>query len=257
MEAFLFGNSFRDNLRFTRLLPWLALGGLALMMGATWSRLNPEASLVEQYSNVVKIFVLHLLALVSAVYTTAILSQEVEQKTIVYLLTRPVPRWKLLLFRWLASVCVVTLIGWLGLMLVSAGAYKSGWLSNPLLIPDMKAVFFGSFAYGALFLLVSLLFNRAMIICLIYAFGWELSVPNMPGESYFASVFSHMQAIAQHPAGASSDNKVLQAMMGDLGINTLSPGTSYAVLILLTTVCAGLSLWWFSTFEYVPREDAE
>lgn len=257
MEAFLFASSLKDNLRLGRLLPWLLLGLIALAMGTVWHRLNPDATQLDQYSSVVKIFVLHLLALVSAVYTTAILSQEVEQKTIVYLLTRPVPRWKLLLFRWLSSVLVVTLIGWLGLFMVSFGVFRSGWLSNPLLLGDMKSVLFGAFAYGALFLLVSLLFNRAMIICLIYAFGWELSVPNMPGEIYFASVFSHMQAIAQHPSSQTSDNKLVQAMMGDLGVNTLSPGTSYAVLILLTALCAGLSLMWFSKFEYVPREDAE
>jgi len=256
MEGFLYFSSLKEFLRPGRLLPWIVLAFAAMALGVAWKHLDPNASQAEQYSNVAFILVFRLLALTSAVYTTAIVSQEVEQKTIVYLLTRPVPRWKLLVFRWLASVTAVFIVGAIGAVLLSAGVYGSP-SKNDLLTNDLWALFLGACAYGALFLLVSLAFNRAMIICLLFAFGWETSVPNMPGEIYYASIFSHLQSIAQHPSPAQSGPKALQLISGEMNANALSAKTSLPILLILTVVLVAISAWWFTHFEYVPREDAE
>ncbi len=256
MEAFLFTSTLKDYMRPARLLPWLILAVAAMALGMAWKNLDPESTKIEQYSNVSFILLFRLLALVSAVFTTAIISQEVEQKTIVYLLTRPVPRWKLLLFRWFASVAAVTLVGAIGVVLVSIGVFKNP-MSNPMFLGDLWAVFLGALAYGSLFLLVSLLFNRAMIICLLFAFGWETSVPNMPGEIYYASIFSHLQAVAQHPSPKDAGNRGLSLIAGELNANALSAGTSLPILIIVSVLLVAASAWWFTRFEYVPREDAE
>ncbi len=256
MEGFLYLSALKDFLRPMRLLPWVVLALAAMALGAAWKTLDPSSTPTEQYSNVAFILIFRLLALASAVYTTAIISQEVEQKTIVYLLTRPIARWKLLVFRWLASVTAVTVIGWIGVFLLSIGVFHNP-LKNDLLINDMWAIFLGACAYGSLFLLISLAFNRAMIICLLFAFGWETSVPNMPGEIYYASIFSHLQAIAQHPSPPSSGMKVLQLISGELNANALSVKTSLPILIVMSAALVAMSAWWFTHFEYVPREDAE
>ncbi len=44
-----------------------------------------------------------------------------------------------------------------------------------------------------------------MIICLLYLIGWEGLVPNMPGTMYYLSIFSHLQAVAQHPVRADAE----------------------------------------------------
>jgi ABC-2 type transport system permease protein len=256
MEAFLYSSSLKDFLRPARLLPWIVLAIAAMGLGAVWKQLSPNSTQVEQYSNVAFILVFRLLALTSAVFTTAIISQEVEQKTIVYLLTRPIPRWKLLLFRWLASITAVTIVGAIGVFLLSVGVYKDPF-KNGLMLSDMWAIFLGACAYGSLFLLISLLFNRAMIICLLFAFGWETSVPNMPGEIYYASIFSHLQAVAQHPAPTQNGGKGMQLISGQMNANMLSASTSLPILIVMTVLLVAASMWWFTHFEYVPREDAE
>ncbi len=225
-----------------------------MLMGDVWNQLQPDASAQEAYSRVSSIFVYHILALVSAIFTTAIISQEVEQRTIVYLLTRPVPRWKLLTLRYAASVIVVAFVGILCAVLSSIGAYH-GFGSNPLLAKDCAALVVGACAYGALFLLVSLMFNRAMIICLLFAFGWETAVPNMPGEMYYLSIYSYLQGIAQHPS--AGDNRLLALLIGGNADNTLTAGTSYFVMAALVVALIALGSWWFTTFEYLPREDAE
>jgi len=254
MESAIFGQALREYFRPRRFLPWMFLAALCLLMAFKWDSMQSGASASDSYGQVSSIFVFHILALASAIFTTAIISQEIEQKTIVYLLTRPVPRWKLLTLRYLASVIVVSTVGIMCAVLASVGAYH-GSGSNPLLVKDCVALIVGAFAYGALFLVVSLMFNRAMIICLLFAFGWETAVPNMPGQMYLLSIYSYLQAIAQHPSAGA--NKLLGFLTSSNGDNTLSASTSYMAMTGFVAVLIGLGSWWFTNFEYLPREDAE
>jgi ABC-2 type transport system permease protein len=255
-ELFLIRHSLREFLRMRRLLPWIVLSLGALVLAMFWGRILPTSTPPQQYGTVSSMIVFRMLALASAIFTTAIISQEVEQKTIVYLLTRPVPRWKMLLSRYVASVLVVVLLGLFGALMVSIGVYGlGGAFSHPLLAKDALAIVLGAFAYGALFLLISLLFNRSIIICLLFAFGWEAGVANMPGDLYYLSIFSYMQAVAEHPSEMTS--RLIDFATGDLGMNLLTRAQAIPVLLMLTALLLLISAWWFTRFEYVPREDAE
>jgi ABC-2 type transport system permease protein len=256
IESFIFRHAVREFLMLRRVLPWLLLSLGAFALAYYWESLSPNSTQAEQYANVSSMIVFRMVALASAIFTTSIISQEVEQKTIVYLLTRPVPRWKLLLARFAASALVVALLGIFGSFVVSIGVYGfAGAFGNPLFVSDLLAIVLGALAYGGLFLFISLIINRAMIVCLLFAFGWETMVPNMPGEQLARlSIFSHMQAIAEHP---SSGSKVLNFFAGDLGTNLITRGDAVPVLILVAAVALGVASWWFTRFEYVPREDAE
>lgn len=258
MESYLYLSSLREFMRFKRTVIWIVMGLVGLLLGSLWHRLSESSTPTDQYTTVTGILTFHVLALASAIFTSAVVSQEVEQKTIVYLLTRPVARWKILLFRFLASVTAVAILSIFGVLCVSFGVYGNKLFSNALLLNDLLAVLFGAFAYGALFLLLSLLLNRSMIVCLLFAFGWETSVPRMPGEMYRLSIYSHLEAISQHP-GLSTDSgsPIANIISGGLGSNIIAPSTAYAILVILTVSLAAVSMMWFSRFEYVPREDAE
>src|SRR5258708_16965542 len=54
-----------------------------------------------------------LLVILSVVFGTGVLAQEIEQKTIVYLLTRPVPRWRIMLMKFLGAVTSIIVTIWL------------------------------------------------------------------------------------------------------------------------------------------------
>ncbi len=257
IERYLVGRALKDFLRAKRLIPWLLLLGFTFALGAIWRTLSPDSTQADQYGQVSSILVFRMLALASAIYTTAIISQEVEQKTIVYLLTRPVSRGTLLLTRYLASVVVVAAIGIVSAWVLSIAVYHGNGLANPLLIKDIEALCVGALAYGSLFLFVSLLFNRSMLICLLFIFGWETSVPNMPGELYRLSVFSYLQSIAEHPQNPDLGKNLMSFVSGTLGTNVVSSGTAVTTMVVLTIVGIVASAWWFTRFEYVPREDAE
>ena len=255
MEGAIFMQAVRENLRFRRVIPWLFLGGVVVLgFALNWETFQPGADKETQYAAVSSIFVFHILALISAILTSTILNQEVENKTIVYLLTRPVPRWKLLFFRYLACSLVVAALASINAVFASAGVYH-GLSGNSFLIKDIAALTVGAFAYGAFFMLIGLLFNRAMIVCLLFAFGWETAVPNMPGQMSYLSINTYLQAIAQHPSTGS--NKGLAALSAALGENSISTSTGYLTMIVFIVVLVVFGAGWFTHFEFLPREDAE
>lgn len=256
MEAFLLQSSILDCLRMKRLWPWLMLAAFSFLVALGWNSLSRVPDHQSIYSQVSFTIVFKLVALASAIFSTAAIGQEVEQKTIVYLVTRPVERWKILLARYLASSAVVAMIGILCAVCVSLAVYRGGAFGNPLLWRDIVALTVAAFAYGGLFIFLSLLLNRAMLWCLLYAFGWETLVPNMPGDASYLSIFSYASTIAAHPS--EGDHRgLIQFMSGQLGDNAMAVGTAWGVIVVMAVGLAAASALWFSHFEYVPREDAE
>jgi ABC-2 type transport system permease protein len=249
----------REALRFRKLIAWLLLAIASLALAASWHFLSQGSedpiTATDRYVNVVNLLVFRLLPLASAIYTTMVVSQEIEQKTIVYLLTRPIERWKLLVGRWGATVTAVIIISLIGMVATILGSGGPGKVHVNFLL-DILALVLGAAAYGSLFLFVTLLFNRALIICVLFAFGWESSVPNLPTGLQKLSILAHMQAIAKHPE-AEGGKKFLEAISGVLGENNMSAATSAFALIVFSVVMVGLSAYWFTTHEYIPREDSE
>lgn len=255
MFAFLVSTAFKEYFRMRRLWPWLLLAGFCFLVAFGWSEWGFRPRPDRVYSLVSLSLVFKVLALASAIYSTSVIGQEVEQRTIVYLLTRPVPRWMIILSRFVASSVVVALIGILAAIGVSLAAYKAGAFANEMLWRDMGALSVGAFAYGALFVLISLMVNRAMLVCLLYTFGWELLVPNLKGDAAALSVFNYLEAIANHPE-VSQRRGLLTFLSGQLAGESVSPLGAFLTMAISVGILAFAACWWFSNFEYLPRDDA-
>ena len=250
MTSAIFLHALKEASRFRRVAPWLFIGFLCLLLAAFWPNFVPSATATQSYVSVVALAAIRVLALGSAILTTGVIGQEIEGRTIVYLLTRPVPRWLLLLTRFAASVLVVFTLAAVALIFSSLGAFHGG--GNPYLMRDLGVALLGALAYGSLFLFISLAVNRALIWCVLFAFGWESAVPSMPGDIYRASILSHLQAVMQHPR--TGGGSVL-ALLG--GSSTISARSGVTTLLVASALLLALSAWWFTKFEFVPREDAE
>jgi ABC-2 type transport system permease protein len=243
----------REGLRLRKMLPWLMLAFVAFLFAMFWGRFASDATPADKYVNVINLLIFRLLPLSAAIYSTMIVAQEIEQKTIVYLLTRPIPRWQLIIGRWAATATTVVIISVIGMISAQMGS-RGG---TAVVARDLLAVGLGAAAYTSLFMFITLLFNRALIICVLFAFGWESSVPNLPTGLQGLSILSHMQAIAKHPDGGESGGQVLDLIAGLLGKTDMNPLTSGFGLLVFSVVMVGLSAYWFSTHEFIPREDSE
>lgn len=121
--------------------------------------------------------------LIAMLYATAAFAQEIEEKTIFLLLTRPYPRARLLrdkaLAAWLAcavpSALAVALPAATMLPLDDPAARSIG-------LAYLAAALLASTAYAALFLRVGLAGSRPMVWAAGIALGWEGLVGTTPGN---------------------------------------------------------------------------
>lgn len=256
-DAFIFSHAFRDFSRLKRLAGWFFVALAMFGMAKGFMSLN-DIEPAKAYSLLSALLVFRILPLASAILSTAVISQEIEQKTIVYLLTRPIDRYRLLLFRSLASMLVVMIVTVFSWAAVGIATFGMGFISNPYALRDLVAIAAGAVAYGSLFVFVSLLFNRSMIFNLIFAFAWETSIPSMPGNMSLLSISTYLNSVAQRAPTETGPNggAALGNLANAIGSSSVSPGIAWLVLILLSGVCLLAGMWWFTKFEFVPREDA-
>jgi hypothetical protein len=138
----LYTAALRDLLRVKRVV----LGGiLVLLPGALallWRLRAPDDfDPVDIYHEMSSIVVYgFLLVIVSVVLGTGIIGQEMEQKTIVYLLTKPVARWKILLSKALAAATGTVIAAWsaTALLALSVADTTQGTNSFQLRISDIR-----------------------------------------------------------------------------------------------------------------------
>jgi ABC-2 type transport system permease protein len=240
-------------LRPKRFAIWVIVAIAMVVLGQVFLRFTPTSTATAAYSTLSELIVFRILALAAAIFATGVVSQEVEQKTIVYLLTRPVPRPVLILARTLAASITVSIVGILAAIGTALGTRAT---FGELFFRDCSALILGSFAYCALFVLVSLLINKSMVINLIFAFGYEAAVPKMPGDIYKVSINSYLMSIASHPmiAPVTSDAAPVAT---PAAVNTIQPGAAWLAMIGLVVLCSMFNAQWFDRNEYVPREDGD
>ena len=254
MELYLYRSALGDMLRPKRIVLWTIISILVFAIALAVQRLTPAAPATDVYTLMSSVLVYRLLALTAAIFASAVIAQEVEQKTIVYVLTRPIPRWKILIFRMLAAITTVFFITALAATFLSLSINRG---LTDVYFRDLIALAVGAFAYTSLFTLISLLVNRAMIYCLVFAFGWETAVANMPGGMYWMSLYNYITSIANHPKPAGDDQSFLDALAGNMAAASIPTSTAWIAMPAFAIVCAAFGAWWFSEFEYTPREDAE
>ena len=108
-------------------------------------------------------------------YGTALMADEVEEKTITYLFTRPIPRGAVLVGKYLAYLAVTVLIVLPSIMLVFFLVMPIGGgsiaQSFPDLLKDLLLLAAGLAVYGALFAFIGARLKRPLLIGLFFAFG--------------------------------------------------------------------------------------
>ncbi|HKC11204.1 MAG TPA: ABC transporter permease [Vicinamibacteria bacterium] len=195
-------------------------------------------------------YVRNFLPLAALFYATALIADEVEGKTLPYLLTRPIPRSAILLGKfaaYLTTTLTLTLpatVVTFFLLLTARGLSGLG-ASVPDLFRDMGVMVLALLAYGALFTLLGVLLRRPVIPGLLFLFAWEL-IANLPGYLPRFTITVWLRSLmTHHPA---------EEGLAGLFAQTLPAGMCLGVLAALIAGFLGLSLWIFSNREYVLEQ---
>jgi ABC-2 type transport system permease protein len=211
------------------------------------ARMPAEITGLHLYGYLVALFwVRNALPLAALFYATALIADEVEGRTLTYLITRPIRRSAILAGKF-AAYLVTTLCLALPAAVVtffvlatSRGANLAG--SVPDLFRDLGVLALTLLVYGALFALMGVLMKRPLLPGLLFLFVWEMAA-NLPGYVPRFTITAWLRSLVTHrPAGRGLSEIFGQVLPADL---------SLVVLAVLTAVFLWLALWIFSSREYV------
>jgi ABC-type transport system involved in multi-copper enzyme maturation permease subunit len=185
------------------------------------------------------LYIRFIVPVLGVFYGTALVADEVEDKTITYLFTRPIRRGAVLVGKFLAYLaCTVLLIlpsvVVVYLLIVPLGGGSIG-REFPLLLEDLGMLVVGLAAYGAVFAAVGARLKRPLVIGLIFAFGWEPGVLLFPGYLKRLTVAYYLQAMVPHAMPAESSVSALLQVFREVPTIGVS-------LASLAVIC-GLTLW--------------
>lgn len=184
------------------------------------------------------LFIRFIVPILGVFYGTSLIADEVEDKTITYLFSRPIPRGAVLVGKYFAYlVCTIfvvlpsiTLV-WL-LVVPMKGSLGP---SFPDLLKDLGLLALGLAAYGALFALAGAALKRPLLIGLIYVLGWEPLVMAIPGYLKRLSVAFYLQGLVPHAMPSDSPLSLIQDLFREI------PSLTESLLWLGGII--GVSLW--------------
>lgn len=171
-------------------------------------------------------------------YGTSLIADEVEDKTITYLFTRPVRRSAILVGKYIAYLACTTLVVLPSIMLVYflLVPFAQIGASFRALLIDLGLLAIGLAAYGAVFALVGVVVKRPLIAGLIFAFGWEQIALVIPGSVRQFTLMYYLQALVPHTRLSDNVIALLEAFI------TNPPSTLVSVLSLTLAVVGSLAL---------------
>jgi ABC-type transport system involved in multi-copper enzyme maturation permease subunit len=186
-------------------------------------------------------------------YGTSLIADEVEDKTLTYLFTRPVRRGAVLMgkyFAYLGCTIFVVLpsVMLLYLLLIPLKGSLGG--SFPDLLKDLSLIALGLGVYGAVFAFIGAKFKRPLLIGLVFIFGWEQAALLFPGYLKNFTVAYYLQALVPHAMPSDNALSLIQSIFRE------SPSLPVSLFWLGTILVVFLTLagWVVERREYVLEQ---
>ena len=199
------------------------------------------------------LYVRFIVPVLSVFYGTALIADEVDDKTITYLFTRPVPHGSVLLGKYLAYLVCTTLVVLPSIvvlyLLVVPIRGQLGESFIPLLL-DLGILGAGLAVYGAVFALVGAAVKRPLIVGLGFVLAWEPTVLVVPGYMRQFTVAYYLQGLVPHamPQDGTLD------LLGSLFRDAPATGSSLLSLGVILVGCLVLATRIVERREYIVEQ---
>lgn len=199
----------------------------------------------------VQFYLLILVQLLALFYGTSVISEEVDDKTLVYLTARPVSKATILLGKFSSYLLVPFMLLMIGLL----GSFIFYFI---LFRFDITLLYYVRFvlelagigalhclAYGSLSLLLGTLFKRPLIVGIIFIYGWENFAYYFPGSTRYLTLNFYLRPLLP------SFNYARNSRFFGFRIEPMSPGEPVLIILLLFTLFLILSICLFRQKEYL------
>jgi ABC-2 type transport system permease protein len=186
-------------------------------------------------------------------YGTSLMADEVEDKTITYLFTRPVRRGAVLFGKYLAYLGCTVLVVLPSVVIVYLlivpieGSLGASFVD---LLKDLALLALGLAVYGSLFAFIGAKFKRPLLVGLVFIFGWEQAALAFPGYLKKFTVAYYLQALVPH---AMPNDNTLSLIQGIFRENPpLATSLFWLAAIWITFLAA--AAWVVERREYVLEQ---
>lgn len=179
-------------------------------------------------------FVSTLLPLGTLILATSALGDEIDDRTLQYLYLKPISRLRIVLEKSIAVVVVLIPLLWLGIAVTwFILAFGNVDTMRDLLTPALLSSLVAIVGFGAIFMLISMLIQRALLVGVFYVFVWEASLSQwLPGiraisvRHYTESLFVRL-----------ADDRSIRLSQVSAEI------TVYLTTATIAIVCVALATW--------------
>jgi len=186
-------------------------------------------------------------------YGTALMADEIEDKTITYLFTRPIRRGAVLVGKYLAYLACTTFVVLPSVVIVyllvvpMRGTLGGSFID---LLKDLAMLALGLGVYGALFAFIGAKFKRPLLIGLVFIFGWEQAALAFPGYLKKFTIAYYLQSLVPHAMPSDSALTAIQSIFRDSP--TLPVSLFWLAVILITFL--GLAASVVERREYILEQ---
>lgn len=137
-----------------------------------------------------------LLPIATLILATSALGDEIDDRTMVYLVLKPVMRLRIIAEKYLAVTEATILALWLGIIATwLIIAFNDMVDSVDTLVAALVALLVGVLAYGAVFIAVSLIVPRALMVGIIYSLIWESLLSRLIPGTWIFSIRHYVESI--------------------------------------------------------------
>ncbi len=147
----------------------------------------------------------------------------------IYLLTKPIQRWQILLPKvtaaWLITSALVVPFS-----VLACSVSLEGRSETPMLLGVGAALIFGCLAYTAVFVFLSVATSRALITGLVYVFLWEGAITAIFNGTRYLSIRHYTIGLADWIAGSIPNT--FEAYVGGTTALIMAAIATAAALIL-------------------------
>jgi ABC-type transport system involved in multi-copper enzyme maturation permease subunit len=151
------------------------------------------------FTNVIMTFFLQFLILVLTLFFgTSVTSEEVEGRTLTYLVTRPVPKSSILLGKYAAYTLIVTVLVWIGLIacFLILNFERLGLAQTwTVLFRYLGVLTLGILAYGGFFTFLGTFLKKSIMVGLLFSFGWENIIQYFPGSTQRFAIVHYLKSL--------------------------------------------------------------
>lgn len=201
MTLFLLRLTLRQQAARKSTLLLLLLAGLPVMLALLY-RLSDTTSSPQSWTADVLyqgMIVTVVLPLTALMFGTAVIGDDMEDGTAVYLLAKPIPRWQILLPKLVAPWLLTA-----GFVVASTAA--SGFIaidsgSRDVVVGASIAMVLGALAYVVLFVMLSVVTTHSLIAGLCYVFIWEGAIAGLFEGVRFLSIRHYTLGLADSASG--------------------------------------------------------